>query len=124
LKRIGLQPPPILRRWARFSVLTPLERAYLELNRALARLGSPASPADTPAERAAGLRAILPDAETPIQRVVGTYQTVTYGRSTVSWELAQTAAMLIRKLSLLAMIRQWISGFTGAAKAKLLSFRR
>jgi hypothetical protein len=124
LKRIGLQPPSILKRWARFALLTPLERAYLELNRALARLGSPAAPTDTPAERAANLRAILPDAETPIQRVVGTYQSVTYGRSTVSWELAQTAAALIRKLSFLAMIRQWISGFTGAVKNKLLSFRR
>jgi transglutaminase-like putative cysteine protease len=123
-KKIGLQPPPILKRWARFAVLSPLERAYLELNRALARLGAPASLTDTPAERASRLLKILPDAATSIQRVALPYQAATYGRTKVSWELAQTAASSVRKLSFLAMIRRWYTGFTGAVKIKLNSFQR
>ncbi|MCK4449645.1 MAG: transglutaminase domain-containing protein, partial [Anaerolineae bacterium] len=50
LRRLGLQPPPALRRWARRVALAPLERAYLELNHALVRLDAPPDPADTPAE--------------------------------------------------------------------------
>ncbi|HJW91343.1 MAG TPA: transglutaminase domain-containing protein [Anaerolineales bacterium] len=119
LKRIGLQPPAILRRWARLSLLSPLARAYLELNRALVRLGAPPSPTDTPAERAASLLSKLPAAATPIQRVVADYQADTYGRSSRNPELAQTAAHLIRKLSLLAMIRHWFTGFTEIVIAKL-----
>jgi hypothetical protein len=82
LRRIGLEPPATLRRWARSAALSPLARAYLELNRALSRLGWPPVTTDTPAERAAVLEGLLPVAEKPIRSLLFEYQAATYGERT------------------------------------------
>jgi transglutaminase-like putative cysteine protease len=111
LKRIGVQPPPLLRRWARLAGLSPLGRAYLELNRALTRLGKPPAMVDTPAERGETLKYILPVAVTPVNHLVGEYQAAIYGNQPGNPELARESGMEIRKLSYLARLQRSLARF-------------
>jgi transglutaminase-like putative cysteine protease len=111
LRQLGVEPPTILRRWVHLATLSPLTRAYLELNRALSRLGSPASPKDTPAERAAVLQTLLPTASTPIRNLVTEYQSATYSQHPGDIEVAQNAGSEIRKLSFLALAQRFLARF-------------
>jgi hypothetical protein len=111
LKRLGLQPPPMLRRWARFAELSPLARFYLELNRALTRLGQRPAPTDTPRERGQSLKRLLPAAKTPIDSLVGEYQSATYGNRPGDAEVARAAGLEIRRLSFQAILERILSRF-------------
>jgi hypothetical protein len=111
LRRIGVQPPILLRRWARLASLSPLAKAYRELNRALARLGKPAASTDTPAERASNLSEVLPEASRPIQTLLVEYQLVTYGSRPANLANAQDAGREIRRASLLARVRRILARF-------------
>ena len=111
LKEIGVEPPTILRRWVHFSTLSPLTRAYLELNRALSRLGKSPKPMDTPAERAAALEELLPAATASIQNLLFEYQSATYSQHPGNVEVAQKAGSEIRKLSFLALAQRFLARF-------------
>jgi hypothetical protein len=111
LERVGLQSPKILLRWARYARLSPLARAYNELNRALSRLGEPAVISDTPSERADGLVQLLPISENPVQAVIIPYQNSVYGDKNEDPEEAQTAGKEIRKISYFAKIQRLFSRF-------------
>jgi len=111
LERVGLQSPKILLRWARYARLSPLARAYNELNRALSRLGEPAVISDTPSERADGLVQLLPISENPVQAVIIPYQNSVYGDKKEDPEEAQTAGKEIRKISYFAKIQRLFSRF-------------
>jgi transglutaminase-like putative cysteine protease len=106
LRRFDLRPPAVLRRWALRAVLPPLARAYMELNQALARLGAPPDPADTPAERAVALTRLLPVAADPAQRLLAEYHATAYGPRPGNYGIAQQAGRDIRILSWRAKIRQ------------------
>ncbi len=109
LRRIGVvEPPPALRRWARRVALAPLERAYLELDYALARLDAPPAPADTPAERAATLTYLLPPTADPAQQLLAEYQATIYSPRPGDLHIAQQAARAIRDLSWRARLRRLI----------------
>jgi len=113
LHRLGVQPPAALRRWSRYVDLTPMERAYLELNAALARLDAPPAPADTPAERAAALSHLLPGAAEPAQRLLAEYHAAIYSpRRFGNLHVAEQAAHAIRTLS-------WQSGIKERADSAL-----
>jgi hypothetical protein len=109
VRNLGLQPPAALRRWARRVALTPLERAYLELDYALARLGTPPEPADTPAERGAALARLLPATADSAQRLLAEYHATTYGPHFGKLQVAQQAARTIRNLSWQARIRRLVA---------------
>jgi len=94
-----------------FSTLSPLTRAYLELNRALSRLGKSPKPMDTPAERAAALEALLPAATASIQNLLFEYQSATYSQHPGNVEVAQKAGSEIRKLSFLALAQRFLARF-------------
>lgn len=111
LERVGLQSPKILLRWARYARLSPLARAYNELNRALSRLGEPAVISDTPSERADGLVQLIPISENPVQAVIMPYQNSVYGDKNEDPEEAQTAGKEIRKISYFAKIQRLFSRF-------------
>jgi transglutaminase-like putative cysteine protease len=106
VRRLGRRPPVWLRRWAARSVMSPMKRAYMTINRALVRLGTPPAPADTPAERAAALSAVLPSAADPIQRLYLEYQIATYSPQSGNVGLAQQAARAIRNRSWKARMRR------------------
>jgi transglutaminase-like putative cysteine protease len=108
--RVGLKPPSVLRRWARRAALPPLSRAYLEINRALTRLGSQPSPNFTPAERAASLSKILPVAQPASQRLLTEYHAATYSLQPADLESARKAGAEIRSLSFRAKIQLILRG--------------
>jgi transglutaminase-like putative cysteine protease len=111
LLRAGIKSPKILRRWARYSSLSPLSLAYLELNRALSRLGQSPKQADTPSERADKLVEMLPAAESPTQTILVPYQNSIYGNQPSDPGEAQLAGKEIRKLSYLARLQLFIARF-------------
>ncbi len=108
MRRLGLQSPPALRRWSCRVALTPLERAYLELNYALSRLGNPPEPADTPAERAKALARLLPVAADHVQQLLDEYHTTSYSPRLGNLLVAQQAARAIRNLSWQTRVRRLI----------------
>jgi hypothetical protein len=114
----------ILRRWVHFATLSPLTRAYLELNRALSRLGSPASPKDTPAERATVLLTLLPAASVPIHKLLSEYQSATYSQHPGDVEVAQNAGSEIRKLSFLALAQRFLARFQEPLKNRKPVYRQ
>jgi hypothetical protein len=118
LRRVGLQPPGSLHRWARFAVLNPLARAYLELNRALSRLGKRPAPTDTPAERGAVLEGLLPVVAIPIRNLIAEYQVAIYSRGKGDETIAQRAGTEIRNQSYLARIKGLLARFQEPAKRK------
>lgn len=72
--RLGFTPPKRLRLWAYRASLSPMAKAYLEINRALTRLGSPPSLAETPSERGLSLERSLPEVADPTRRLVSAYE--------------------------------------------------
>ncbi len=108
-RRIGWTPPAFLRRWARRALLNPLEKAYVEVDQALLRLGLSPQPADTPAERAAALAHVLPAASAPVSRLLAEYEHATYSpRRAGSIHQAREAARTIRRLSWVAKLRRLV----------------
>ena len=111
LTRAGIKSPKLLQRWARYATISPLSRAYLELNNALARLGQPPNEADTPSERGKDLVQLLPLAEAHIQTVLTPYQNSIYGNQPSNHDEAQIAGKEIRKLSYLARLQHFLARF-------------
>jgi hypothetical protein len=105
--RAGLKPPRMLRNMALLASLSPLERAYQQINLALARLGRKPAPKFTPAERAATLVQKLPPAKEPAQVVIAEYHRATYSpRNNADQIAAQNAGNEIRRLSFRASIKR------------------
>jgi transglutaminase-like putative cysteine protease len=109
--RMGLKPPAFLRRWARYSSLSPTQRSYLEINRALSRLGHPPALFQTPYERAGILINLLPASVNSVNSLLDVYHRVTYSQSADDPEAARRAGKEIRKLSYLAALRRLLARF-------------
>jgi transglutaminase-like putative cysteine protease len=108
---MGLKPPAFLYRWARYTALSTTQRSYLEINRALSRLGRPPALHQTPAERAGLLVALLPASVTPVQSLLEVYERATYSQLSDDPVAAQTAGKEIRKLSYLAALQRLLARF-------------
>lgn len=111
LQRAGIKSPRFITRWAKLSNLSRLGKAYLELNRALNRLGHAPQVADTPSERGSDLVELLPVAEKPVQSVIIPYQNAIYGHQSPEDKEAQQAGKEIRKLSFLAKLQRFLAPF-------------
>jgi transglutaminase-like putative cysteine protease len=111
LRRIGIKPPNLLHRWVHYATLSPLTKAYLELNRAISRLGETPQPNDTPAERAITLTNLLPVAEGSIQTLLTEYQTDQYSTGKGDVRTARQAGTDIRNRSLMAWFQRIFSRF-------------
>lgn len=106
-RRFGLQPPQFLQGWAFVAGLSPLQRAYLELNRALRRLGKPPALHHTPAERAETLGSALPPAQPPASALIREYHAATYSPApNGDMDEAVQAGWEIRLLSYKAILRR------------------
>ena len=121
LQRFGLKSPEFLSRWVYYATLSPLAKAYLELNRALKRLGNAPKPKDTPGERAEKLRQLLPVAGGPIQILLTEYQAATYGPFSGDSQAARSASLEVRNLSFLAMLKRFLSRFQEPRRARRAS---
>jgi transglutaminase-like putative cysteine protease len=109
LKRLGIKPPKFLEQWVRFTTLPPLTRAYQEINKALARLGTPPSPSATPAERASSLIQLLPETEEAVEYLIYEYQAGIYSQEPSLPGDVQSAGKEIRRKSTIVWIRKLIN---------------
>ena len=107
MSRMGIHPPLILRRWARWANLSSLERSYHEINRALARLGGHPIQAATPTERAAFLAHQLPESADAVQVLLEEYQAAIYGAQLPNVKLARSLSRQIKYQSYAARIRRF-----------------
>jgi hypothetical protein len=108
MRRLNLPPPGFLRRWAKLARLEPLQRAYLQVDQALVRLGASPTPADTPARRTATLAYVLPPASGAAYQLLAEYHSGTYSPHLYSVHAAQEAARSIRRLSWVAKLRRLV----------------
>lgn len=111
LQHLGIKPPEFLTNWIYYMQLPPPSRYYLEINRALQRVGKVPLLQDTPTERAAALVSAIPSAAAPTQQLLAEYQWYAYSRRSANLDLAKRAAAQIRKLSWQAWFDRLISRF-------------
>jgi transglutaminase-like putative cysteine protease len=111
LRKMGVKSPPLLRRWVYFASLPPVARSYMEINRALKRLGKPAGAHDTPAERAATLSSLLPEVEQQVSFLLEKYQLSIYSPRIPDIENARQYGLKIRSLSYHVMLHNFIHRF-------------
>jgi transglutaminase-like putative cysteine protease len=123
-RRFGLNPPAFLRRWVYYASLSPLSRAYLELNRALSRLGNPPQITDTPSERGVALNQLLPTATGSIDYLLTEYQNEIYGFQPGDGLTARKAGIDIRNSSFVARFQQLIARFQEPLNERRKSFTR
>lgn len=107
-RHIGIQPPVFLRQWAIYTQLTPVGRSYLEINRALRRMGFLPSLDATPSERAKILAGLIPNSSIPVNALLTEYHHGMYSSHSVDPNTARLASKEIRKLSYLAIIARWM----------------
>jgi transglutaminase-like putative cysteine protease len=118
LTRIGIHPPNFLQHWARYAVLPVLTKAYLEINRALVRLGNAPAVEDTPSERATKLVRVLPQVKITTERLIQQYQIAQYSDHPANPDMAYDARAEIRTQSWLARIRSFFNDLPGAFRRK------
>lgn len=106
LARQGYKTPRWIKNWARRAIYSPLERSYGAVNLALRLMGHPASPANTPNERATQLRSWLPQAAEPARVVVEEYQRAQYSLRPGDLERARKASRQVRSLAYRAFLHQ------------------
>jgi transglutaminase-like putative cysteine protease len=106
LRKIGLRPPAFIQRWSAWAMLSPIQRAYAEVNRALTRLGHEPAVKDTPTERLTFLAELLPEAAESCRRLLTEYQAEIYSQHTTHPAIARLAADRIRTHSLRAWLRR------------------
>ncbi len=102
LVKLGIQPPQAIQHWAKRAALPPLSKSYLEINRALNRLGETIGINLTPAERAGKLSNILPPASEPAHRLVSEYEITIFSQEAGDYNIARRSGGEIRSLSLKA----------------------
>ena len=118
LERFALTPPRWLERWAYLAALTPIERTFGVVYRCLRRLGGLSSPSRTPAEAAAALAGLLPEAAAAIQTLLREYEHSLYSLRLGHLHPARRAAATIRKEANRAMLRDLLSSVKMAVVSK------
>lgn len=84
LNKFDLPVPQQVTRWARYSELSAIEKAYSEIGASLTRLGQAPKAGDTPQERSDSLARLLPELEADIKTLSQDYQFRLYSRSKIS----------------------------------------
>lgn len=109
LRRLGIKPPDFLVDWIYYRKLPGVSRSYLEINRALNRIGKKPNTQDTPRERTDSLISAIPKAATPAELLLAEYQASAYSPHPADASLAREAGNKIRNLSLRLWFSQLIS---------------
>lgn len=106
LRKRGEPVPSWIRRWSRIAQMSVAEKAYRQVSLAIQMLGQPLNRAQTPAERAQSLLALLPEATEPVQDIVNEYTLDQFSNHIINEERAKTAARQIRKMTLNAWFQK------------------
>ena len=109
-ERNGGRSPAWLDNWARWAMLTPIERSFETVNRCLRLLGeSPAFHA-TPTERAKSLLKKLPIASNAIETLLEQHQASLFTSEPGNTGLAQRASFTIWLYTIQSMIQKFLHG--------------
>jgi len=114
LRRLGIRPPDFLVNWIYYHRLPTIARSYLEINRALERVGKEPAIQDTPSERATSLINIIPSASGPTKYLSREYQISIYSEHSANSDRAQRAGAVIRKLSWRVWLDNLLAHFRGS----------
>jgi len=109
LERRHLPAPRFLHQWAHWSEQTPIARSFAVINQSLRWLGKPQPAAATPAERAAALVELLPEASEEIAILATEHQTALYSPRDGSIQAARQSGMLIRYKTLKHILKRFFS---------------
>ena len=118
--RLGIRPPAVVRQWSFLSTLPSMVKSYMEINKALTRLGETPSQNATPYERAYLLGNVLPPARNPVKTLITEYQISTYSQKPADQILAYEAGKEIRELSKRAAYSNFLNrmGLIGKTKTR------
>jgi transglutaminase-like putative cysteine protease len=106
--RLDVTPPTFLRSWSRLASLSPVERAYQEINRMLSGLNASPKITDTPVERVSTLVELVPQIEKPAQILLREYQNSFFGPVPGDISVVQSTLWSIRKYAYKAIILAWL----------------
>lgn len=110
IERTGIEVPPWLLQWERWSGLSPTARAFESINLGLRWTGQPAPIHATPIERAESLTRTLPHLAPVIKVLLDEHQTSLYTSRGADEQIARRAAFQVRTQVMLALIRYFWTG--------------
>ena len=108
LERKDMQVPGWLEHWARYSELSPIARAFNVINFSLRWLGEDPPYHATPAQRAAMLTALLPEAATAIEILTAEHQATLYSPRPGNLDRARRAHLAIWRSTLKTKARRLV----------------
>jgi hypothetical protein len=97
-------------RWERWTLLSPIAKAFQSINFALRLLKEPVPLHSTPAERANALSKLLPQVAEPIKILLDEHQTSLYTSRVADVNRARRSAMDIRIQAIIALLRHFMIG--------------
>ena len=106
IERLNLHAPQTLRRWSSYAQLEPLPKAFMEINSALRRLGTPPQRGDTPLERAQALTRRIPRLSELIEALYKRYESALYKEEASNEEGVEQARWTIRLASWVERAKQ------------------
>jgi transglutaminase-like putative cysteine protease len=109
-ERNGGHAPAWLSNWARWTMLTPIERSFETINRSLRLLGAPPALYATPAERAQSLLKKLPVAASSIESLLGQHQASLFTPEPGQPAVARRASLNIWYLTLKSIVDRFLYG--------------
>jgi transglutaminase-like putative cysteine protease len=118
LRRAGIRPPIFLVNWIYNMRLPELSRSYLEINRALIRVGIKPAVQDTPTERKDSLIRTIPEASIPAELLLSEYQLSVYSSHKTNPELGRKAGIEIRNLSWRVWFKRFLARFQNPGRNK------
>lgn len=97
IQRMDIAPPIYLRSWSRYASLSPVERAYQEINGMLSGLNAKPQITDTPLDRISSLIDIIPEIDKPARTLLKEYQDAYFGQTPGKNYIVRSALREIRK---------------------------
>ncbi len=115
LAGLGFHPPEGLQNWANYTLQPLIAQAYQQVNLTLQRLGESPAVSATPAERAARVTKLLPEAEKPVNSLLAEYQKASYSSTPPDLDAARQSSNQLRLLTRAFLLKKWF-GPKGQAK--------
>jgi hypothetical protein len=117
---LAIAPPGWLRRWAYYSGLKPIERAFSAVFQGLHWLGAGVTPTQTPAEAVAVLIENLPQVKEQAGSLLREYQYALYSQKKNDLHTARQAAELIRRQALRSAFHLRLAAWKKTIRQKFL----
>jgi hypothetical protein len=117
---LAIAPPGWLRRWAYYSDLKPIERAFSTVFQGLHWLGAGVSPSQTPAEAVAMLTEHLPQVKEQADSLLREYQYALYSQKKNDLHTARHSAELIRRQALRSAFHLRLAAWKKIFRQKVL----